>query len=250
MLQGLNAANTIFYICYFIIPIVECTPRERIWHKNVSGTCLNIYALYESSAVINACSDIAMFFVPLWRIWNLQISAARKLGISAIFFSGSLYVTPFHSLAEVALTNPSAIISSVIRLYYQVMLTKNADYSYVKMQASLWTHAEVSFGLICSCLFVLPRLYRHLASIPAFGTDEYEDYKRRKSSGGWYTQTSRSRGRTGSGKPFGGIDTDIEKPAVPPKSWLNSGTTASDGRSPKTGDQGLADYRDKGLRFD
>ena len=91
----------------------------------------------------------------------------------------------------------SAIAASLARLYFCVLLTKTADYSYVKEQASLWTLCELSLGLICSCLFVLPRLYRHLASIPPYGSDEYDDYQQRKSSGGvggWYEQREKSRG--------------------------------------------------------
>lgn len=90
-LQSLNILNTIFYIAYIIIPIVQCHPRRKIWDKNTSGgSCLDIYVLYTISGTFNALSDLAIFFVPLWRIWNLQISRSRKLGISAIFCSGGL----------------------------------------------------------------------------------------------------------------------------------------------------------------
>ena len=110
----------------------------------------------------------------------------------------------------------SAIAASVFRLYYSVLLMKQADYSYVKEQASIWTHAELSFGLICSCLFVLPRLYRHLASIPPYGSDEYDDYQRRKPSRRWWSEQTSSRGRvkdeSGKTPRLGGLDTDVEKP--------------------------------------
>lgn len=92
ILQTLNFLNTGFYICYLVIPIVMCIPREKIWNRGVEGKCLNIYALYISSSAFNAISDILMFFVPLWRIWNLSISQARKVAISGIFFSGALCV--------------------------------------------------------------------------------------------------------------------------------------------------------------
>ena len=91
-LQILNVLNTAFYICYLVIPIVMCSPREKIWNRGVEGKCLNIYALYVSSSAFNAVSDILMFFVPLWRIWNLSISQARKVAVSGIFFSGALCV--------------------------------------------------------------------------------------------------------------------------------------------------------------
>ena len=92
VLQALNLLNTSFYICYLVIPILACRPRIRIWQPNHPGTCINVFILYIVSSVLNALSDIAMLAVPLWRIWNLGISRSRKLGISAIFLSGALYV--------------------------------------------------------------------------------------------------------------------------------------------------------------
>lgn len=37
-----------------------------------------------------------MLTVPLYLIWRLQTSIKRKIGISAIFGTGLLYVPPFH----------------------------------------------------------------------------------------------------------------------------------------------------------
>ena len=54
------------------------------------------------------------------------------------------------------------------------------DFSYVKVQAITFTLAEVSFGLVCSSLFVLPRLYRHLASMPPYKSEEYQLRKYKK----------------------------------------------------------------------
>ena len=35
-------------------------------------------------------SDIAMLSVPMYLIWNLQMSVRRKIGISAVFATGGL----------------------------------------------------------------------------------------------------------------------------------------------------------------
>ena len=90
ILQSLNAVNTIFYLIFFIVPFVECSPRAKIWNVKLPGKCLDEFSLYISSAALNTVSDIAMFFVPLWRIWHLNISRQRRLGVSAIFFFGFL----------------------------------------------------------------------------------------------------------------------------------------------------------------
>ena len=95
-IQSLNAVNTIFYALFMFINIFLCSPRRKIYDPFSPGRCLKIFELYITSATFNVVSDIAMFFVPLWRIWHLQISRKRKVGISAIFFTGALYVILLH----------------------------------------------------------------------------------------------------------------------------------------------------------
>ncbi|CAF9925643.1 hypothetical protein IMSHALPRED_006739 [Imshaugia aleurites] len=146
--QGLIVANAMFYLAFFFVPIFQCSPRTKIWTPEEPGRCLDVDALYLASATFNVVSDIAMLSVPIYLIWNLQMSVQRKIGVSAIFATGAL-----------------ACIASILRLVYRVILTQTDDYSYVKFQGVLWAIAEIACGLLCSCLVVLPRLYQHLASI-------------------------------------------------------------------------------------
>lgn len=88
--QILMMVNGIFYIIYFFVPIFLCFPRSKIWNPDAAGHCLNIDDLYLASAVFNMLSDIVMPSVPVYLIWNLQMSTRRKLGVSAIFLTGGL----------------------------------------------------------------------------------------------------------------------------------------------------------------
>ena len=67
-------------------------------------------------------------------------------------------------------------------MIFCIFLLKNADYSYVKAQSAIMTHAELGGAIICSCLFVLPRLYRHIAAIPPYGSEAYTTRQRSKAS--------------------------------------------------------------------
>lgn len=60
------------------------------------------------------------------------------------------------------------------RLIFVVILSRTQDFSYVKVQVINFTLGELAFGLICSCLFVLPRLYRYLSSSPPVKNEEYK----------------------------------------------------------------------------
>lgn len=90
ILQSLNILNTIFYAIFFFIPIFLCKPREKIRLPDTPGKCMHIFTLYISSATFNTMSDIAMYLIPLWKIWHLQISRGRKMGMSVVFATGSL----------------------------------------------------------------------------------------------------------------------------------------------------------------
>ena len=85
-----------FYLAFFLISIFQCSPRVKIWKPEEPGRCLDVNALYLASASFNVVSDIAMLSIPIYLIWNLQMSAQRKIGISAIFATGALSVlSPF-----------------------------------------------------------------------------------------------------------------------------------------------------------
>ena len=88
--MGLIIINSAFYLCFFIVPIVLCRPRRKIWTPELPGKCANINALYIVSSVFNLLSDIAMLSVPIYLVWSLQMSVRRKIGVSAIFCVGGL----------------------------------------------------------------------------------------------------------------------------------------------------------------
>ena len=84
--------NSLFYALFFFIPIFQCLPRRKIWEEETPGHCLDVMGLYFTSAIFNTISDIAMLSVPLYLVWNLQMSLRRKIGISFIFCTGGLFV--------------------------------------------------------------------------------------------------------------------------------------------------------------
>jgi hypothetical protein len=63
---------------------------------------------------------------------------------------------------------------AIIRLIFNILLIPKTDYSYAILQGTALTVGETSCGIICSCLFVLPRLYRHLTSSPPPNSEEFQ----------------------------------------------------------------------------
>lgn len=90
--QFLIVVNSIFYTIFFFVPVFLCFPRAKIWNPDMPGHCLRIEILYLASCSFNMVSDIAMLSVPIYLIWNLQMSTQRKIGVSLIFGTGALSV--------------------------------------------------------------------------------------------------------------------------------------------------------------
>ena len=81
-------------------------------------------------------TDIAMLSVPLYLIWSLQTSFRRKVGISAVFGTGALYVSPPRDVAS-QLTSFSACACSLVRIFFEIKITRSKDFSYVHMETGL-----------------------------------------------------------------------------------------------------------------
>lgn len=93
---GLIVVNVIFYIISFFLDIAQCRPRARIWNPTIPGTCMDGSNVVPT-AIFNVVSHFVILVLPLHRIWRLQMSTRRKLGISVTFATGSVYVHPFQS---------------------------------------------------------------------------------------------------------------------------------------------------------
>ena len=99
----------------------------------------------------------------------------------------------------------SACITSVVRLYYSIKLTRSVDVAYRVTFIGYWTIAEVAMGIICSCLPIMPKLIQHLrvkasAKFSSFDSGSYVGgvslrslFKRSKSS---QTASVASKGNT------------------------------------------------------
>lgn len=55
-----------------------------------------------------------------------------------------------------------ACITSIIRTYYTWKVVKSSDFSYNIIVLGLWTYAELTIGIIVSCLPVSPRFFNHI----------------------------------------------------------------------------------------
>lgn len=87
---SLMVISTLYYLTGILIEALECIPREKIWHPDVPGSCLDNDASVTISGGFNLALDFIIFMLPIYAILQLKIAVKRKLGICAIFATGLL----------------------------------------------------------------------------------------------------------------------------------------------------------------
>ena len=118
---ALMLLNVMFYISEFFLIIMECSPRARIWNLKIPGTCISTTNITHTAG-FNVISDLIILVLPLAKVWRLQMSMRRKLGISLIFSTGLMYAsnTLWGLSADVVIEQlvPALCVSSTVIILY------------------------------------------------------------------------------------------------------------------------------------
>ncbi|KAJ4294075.1 hypothetical protein N0V90_007764 [Kalmusia sp. IMI 367209] len=144
ILWFLIVVDALFYFAINIATIWSCNPRSKIWHPTDDGTCINLAALLIIGAVVNFISDISILVLPIWKVWQLQLSTAKKIGVTSVFSTGLF-----------------ACIASIMRLFVTTRFIAKQNDVTLLVPAALWAEAEITSGIICGCLPAVPAIFRH-----------------------------------------------------------------------------------------
>ncbi|KAI1798788.1 hypothetical protein F4811DRAFT_162090 [Daldinia bambusicola] len=127
-------ANLVFYILTLLLMNLACVPVEKNWNPLfIGGSCrVNPTALNVTSAVLSLCSDIAILLLPQHVVWDLDMSATRKVGISVIFAIGVF-----------------CCASAGLRLRAILNYSMSDDMLYHAAPVMLWSLAEMT------CMFLI-----------------------------------------------------------------------------------------------
>ena len=83
----------LFYLIETFFEIFQCSPREKIWNKLLTGGhCFNSAAGFKATGVFNSISDFALLFIPMPPLWKLQMPLKRKILTMGVFAVGVLWV--------------------------------------------------------------------------------------------------------------------------------------------------------------
>ncbi|KAI1746558.1 hypothetical protein F4782DRAFT_545011 [Xylaria castorea] len=135
--------NALFYTSIEVAGNLSCRPFNRIWDKRIPGVCFDRTPLDLTSAGVNLVCDIVILLVPQRIIWQLQLTTAKKIGVSIIFAIGLL-----------------AIASATGRLVATEQYSTSPDYTYGVSKAGLWCLGELSFAFLVLCIPNLPGIFK------------------------------------------------------------------------------------------
>lgn len=86
-----HALNGLWLIAIIFGTVFQCNPVEKGWNPMLpTGKCGSTNSLWLGSAVPSVLIDLIILVLPLPRIWNLQMSGAKKGGITVVFLLGYL----------------------------------------------------------------------------------------------------------------------------------------------------------------
>ncbi|KAJ8132657.1 hypothetical protein O1611_g972 [Lasiodiplodia mahajangana] len=146
-------SNIVFYIVIIVLEFISCSPVACGWDKTIHGGHCNIFNLAWLGAVtsrVNLLTDIAIFLIPQQVVWRLNMSRAKKVGVSIVFAVGIL-----------------GVVAAVVRTVYIVRSAREytTNYTYAFSSVVLAVLAE-STSIIFVFVICAPAALRTVATIP------------------------------------------------------------------------------------
>ena len=72
--------------------LIQCIPLSLIWNfdTTVEGKCFQVGSVLLVCAAMNIVTDLAIFALPIPKLWALQIGSRQKYQLISIFLLGAL----------------------------------------------------------------------------------------------------------------------------------------------------------------
>ncbi|KAJ2998003.1 hypothetical protein NUW58_g456 [Xylaria curta] len=144
--------NLLFYTASALLFILACIPRAKISDPSLPGNCIDVHARIIGTSAINVASDFAILVTPIAAIWRLQMPAKKKIGVTAVFGVGAMYISRV------------ALVASVARLRTSIRLVHDDDVASSIIPFAVWVLGELNAVILVACFPYFPRLYDHMSN--------------------------------------------------------------------------------------
>ena len=143
---------TIQNLSYNLAGVFQCTPVDYFWNQaypSNKGHCVDINAFWRAMPPPEMVVDFILIVLPMPEIWNLKYPRARKVGLTVVFFSGSL-----------------ALITNCGRLATFVSQNNASAVPIVENGNLAWLGATVSSCFIVACIPAMHPLVQRVVPAP------------------------------------------------------------------------------------
>ena len=97
LLIGTTVLNVIFGLTFVTTAIFQCTPVSFYWTQYMTtqsgGRCINLNLFAWINASLAVALDAWMIAIPLSQIRKLELRWKKKIGVTVMFLTGTLYVS-------------------------------------------------------------------------------------------------------------------------------------------------------------
>ncbi|KEQ68250.1 hypothetical protein M436DRAFT_32454, partial [Aureobasidium namibiae CBS 147.97] len=131
-------ASFLYAFSVWLPMTVACRPLSYFWDQYTGargGKCMDYLSMWIITGICSAALDLVILLLPIPRVWSLQMSWTRKLGVMGILALGTF-----------------AVIAVIIRLVYMSRMIRETDIMWALGPAQIWTSLEPSSGIVSACL--------------------------------------------------------------------------------------------------
>ncbi|KAH7091447.1 hypothetical protein FB567DRAFT_414534, partial [Paraphoma chrysanthemicola] len=136
-------ANAMAYTTIMMLYLLTCLPREKIWHADVKGRCMDWDGVSIAVGISNTMSDIETFLVPVWCVLRLHTDIWTKFGALAVFASSAL----------------TAIIG-LLGMCWRLRVLNGGDFTWLLSELSLICMAELTMVIVTAGCPILKNALR------------------------------------------------------------------------------------------
>ncbi|MCJ1342805.1 hypothetical protein MMC31_000994 [Peltigera leucophlebia] len=185
-----------FYASATVVQFYFDTPRrgETFLSHQLGPLGKKALKLSVPLAAVGVIIDFYILVVPIVAVLQLQMAKKRKIGLCLVFGTGSI-----------------ACISSVLSLYYRILLDRSNDYTWSTFPVILLALVEMCVGVICSCMPAFSSMFRHhlhsFEKIKSSLSSHYRSFRHKFSSrSGPESAPSRSESADGYLMPYSSLE--------------------------------------------
>ncbi|PSR89050.1 hypothetical protein BD289DRAFT_366386 [Coniella lustricola] len=154
----------LYSLFFFLLFVLQCRPTSLFWLRYSDnapdGTCLDASVVsdcFYGYSAISCWTDWTYSILPIFLVWNLQMSKRIKVSVVLILAAGVI-----------------ASSATIVRFPYLHTLTEVDDFLFATADVAIWSTVETGIGITASAVATLRPLLRSFfgegSSAPGNGT--------------------------------------------------------------------------------